>query len=79
MTLFGGIIKVLGTVIPGIPPTTQFWITFCGQLLNSLGHPVVITMSTKVSQTWFGQRERPLTTTCLGLAPTLGGLLGRHS
>ena len=31
----------------------------------------------QISQTWFGERERPLTTALIGLSPVVGGLLGR--
>lgn len=77
MTFLGGLIRACSTAFSSIAPQSQFWFTYVGQLIMSLGHPVVITMSTKVSQTWFGEQERPLTTTLLGLAPVLGGMTGQ--
>ena len=30
-----------------------------------------------MSQTWFGERERPITTALIGLSPVVGGLIGQ--
>ena len=32
-----------------------------------------MTITTKISQVWFGEQERAISTPLLGLAPTLGG------
>ena len=34
-----------------------------------------MTITTKISQVWFGEQERAISTPLLGLAPTLGGKL----
>ena len=34
-------------------------------------------MSTKLSQTWFSEKERPISTALIGLSPVLGGLSGQ--
>ena len=74
-TLIGGTVRVLSTAFSTevIAPRTQFWLTFAGQVIISLGHPIITTMSTKTSQAWFGERERAISTPLLALAPTLGG------
>ena len=78
-TLIGGTIRVLSTAFSTelIAPRTQFWLTFAGQVIISLGHPIITTMSTKTSQAWFGERERAISTPLLALAPTLGGEFDR--
>jgi FLVCR family MFS transporter 7 len=79
LTLIGGTIRVLSTVFSDdvIAWRTQFWLTYFGQVVISLGHPIALTMSTKVSQTWFGEKERAISTPILGLAPVLGGMMGQ--
>lgn len=77
ITLIGGIIRALSTAFGFIEPSLQFWLTFLGQLVISLGHPIAITMSTKTSQVWFGEQERAISTPILGLSPVLGGMVGQ--
>ena len=78
ITLAGGILRALSTAFSQetIERKTQFWITFGGQVIISLGVPIVITMCTKTSQVWFGETERPISTSILSLSPTLGGIIG---
>merc|ERR1712215_253288 len=59
-----------------ISQTPKFWLTFLGQSIIVLGHPFLITMSTKVSQVWFAERERMLTTAAMAGAPALGAAIG---
>ena len=59
-----------------ISQTPKFWLTFLGQSIIALGHPFLITMSTKVSQVWFAERERMLTTAAMAGAPALGAAIG---
>ena len=79
ITLVGGIVRGLSTVFSTetIGRTTQFWVTFGGQIIISLGVPIVIPMSTKTSQVWFGENERPISTAILSLSPVMGGILGQ--
>ena len=72
-TLIGGLVRALSTISDSVDRQTQFWITFVGQVIIALGHPIIIVMSTKTSQVWFGERERAISTPLLALAPTLGG------
>ena len=50
--MFGAIIRGLST-FPAyedkLEATTKFWITFTGQIFVALGHPFLMTVSTKVS------------------------------
>ena len=59
-----------------IDQTTKFWLTFLGQAIIALGHPFLITMSTKVSQVWFSEKERILSTAAMAGAPALGAAIG---
>ena len=45
--------------------------------MTSLGTATATTMSTKLSQTWFSEKERPISTALIGLSPVLGGLTGQ--
>ena len=45
--------------------------------MTSLGTATATTMSTKLSQTWFSEKERPISTALIGLSPVLGGLSGQ--
>ena len=72
-TLIGGLVRALSTISDSVDRQTQFWITFAGQVIIALGHPIIIVMSTKTSQVWFGERERAISSPLLALAPTLGG------
>lgn len=80
VTAVGSVVRVLSTFPPykdSLPRETQFWLTYAGQVIISLGHPIVMTMSTKTSQTWFPEAERPISTAVLGLASLIGGLLAQ--
>ena len=50
--MFGALIRGLST-FPAyehkLEATTKFWITFSGQIFVALGHPFLMTVSTKVS------------------------------
>jgi len=59
-----------------IDQTLKFWLTFIGQSIIALGHPFLICMSTKVSQVWFSERERILSTAAMAGAPALGAAIG---
>ena len=55
---FGSSCLMLGALIRGlstfpayeaqIESRTKFWLTFTGQVMTAIGHPFLITMSTKV-------------------------------
>ena len=55
---FGSSMLTLGALVRGLStfpayedrlePHTKFWITFTGQVMTAIGHPFLITMSTKV-------------------------------
>ena len=55
---FGSSMLTLGALVRGLStfpayeermgPHTKFWITFSGQVITAIGHPFLITMSTKV-------------------------------
>ena len=55
---FGSTMLTLGALVRGLStfpayedrmePRTKFWITFTGQVMTAIGHPFLITMSTKV-------------------------------
>ncbi len=47
------------------------------QMIVALGAPITVTMSTVVSQTWFGEKERAISTPIMGLSPVLGGMIGQ--
>ena len=65
---WGGSFMLLGTVLrmlatlpayeDQLAPRTKFWLVFSANMMVNLGHPVLITMSTKV-----GKRRRR-TTSC---------------
>ena len=56
---FGSSFLTLGALVRGLStfpsyeerlePNTKFWITFTGQIITAIGHPFLITMSTKAS------------------------------
>ena len=56
---FGSSLLLVGALIRGLSTfpayehkleaTTKFWITFTGQIFVALGHPFLMTVSTKVS------------------------------
>ena len=55
---FGSSMLTLGALVRGLStfpayeerlePRTKFWLTFSGQVMTAIGHPFLITMSTKV-------------------------------
>jgi len=59
-----------------IARNTKFWLTFLGQSIIALGHPFLITMSTKISQVWFAEKERIVSTAAMAGAPALGAAIG---
>ena len=59
-----------------LEPHTKFWLTFTGQIMIAIGHPFLITMSTKISQGWFPEEERILSTAAMACASAFGGMLG---
>ena len=77
--LAGAALRCFSTLPPyqhQLAPHTRFWLTFTGQAIIALGHPFLITMSTKVSQVWFPERERLVSTAALAGAPALGAMIG---
>ena len=65
---FGSSMLTLGALVRGLStfpayeermePHTKFWLTFTGQVMTAIGHPFLITMSTKVSHpAWPGRRN----------------------
>ena len=101
---FGSSCLMLGALIRGlstfpayeaqIESNTKFWLTFTGHVILALGHPFLMTLSTKVthdsyplsslsitaalqvSQTWFGESERILSTAAMAGSGAVGGMIG---
>ena len=104
---FGSSCLMLGALIRGlstfpayeaqIEPRTKFWLTFTGHVILALGHPFLMTLSTKVwghslsesdgcscpycsnikvSQTWFGESERIVSTAAMAGSGAVGGMIG---
>jgi len=77
--MFGALIRGLST-FPAyehkLEATTKFWITFSGQIFVALGHPFLMTVSTKVSQTWFAEKERIISTAAMAGSGAVGGMIG---
>jgi len=59
-----------------IDPKTKFWLTFSGQIVIALGHPFLMTVCTKVSQAWFAEKERLISTAAMSGSGALGGMIG---
>ena len=65
---FGSTMLTLGALVRGLStfpayedrmePRTKFWITFTGQVMTAIGHPFLITMSTKVRAEHLPCQER---------------------
>ena len=92
--MLGALIRGLST-FPAyeaeLAPRTKFWITFTGHVIVALGHPFLLTLSTKVSdsvtpsllhyllqvsQTWFGESERIISTAAMAGSGAVGGMIG---
>jgi len=77
--LVGSLVRLFSTM-PGLTdqlrPVNRFWLTFAGQAVMAMGHPFLITMSTKVSQVWFSERERIFTTAAMAGAAAFGAMIG---
>ena len=101
---FGSSCLMLGALVRGlstfpayeaqISPNTKFWLTFTGHVILALGHPFLMTLSTKVgddslyalsslsiiglqvSQTWFGESERIVSTAAMAGSGAVGGMIG---
>ena len=65
---FGSSMLTLGALVRGLStfpayeerlePHTKFWLTFAGQVMTAIGHPFLITMSTKVRTSCLAREEK---------------------
>ncbi|XP_040579665.1 solute carrier family 49 member A3 [Lepeophtheirus salmonis] len=55
----------------------KFWLTFMGQITISMGYPICTIMTTKVSQVWFSEKERPISTALMAMSQMVGALIGQ--
>jgi len=78
--ILGGTTRLLATLpkdaqIGSMEGRTKFFLVLVGGVLIEIGHPFVMIVATKTSQTWFTQSERMLTTGLLGVAPTISQIV----
>eukprot|EP00090_Calanus_glacialis_P012651 TRINITY_DN21256_c0_g1_i4.p1 TRINITY_DN21256_c0_g1~~TRINITY_DN21256_c0_g1_i4.p1 ORF type:complete len:512 (-),score=133.86 TRINITY_DN21256_c0_g1_i4:86-1621(-) len=83
LTAIGGSFCCLAT-LPGVWGGEAWWstsfafkLTVVGQALTGMGCPFISCVPTKVSQNWFGEKERTLATLILGMSNPLGLVLGQ--
>jgi len=83
LTAIGGSLCCLST-LPGVWGGEAWWskafsfkLTVVGQALTGMGCPFISCVPTKVSQNWFGEKERTLATLILGMSNPLGLVLGQ--
>jgi len=83
LTAVGGSLCCLAT-LPGVWGGEVWWsqavafrLTVVGQALTGMGCPFISCVPTKVSQNWFGEKERTLATLILGMSNPLGLVLGQ--
>jgi len=80
LTLMGGLVRGLST-LPGLNQNmdlkTQYYLSLVGQALTGLGNPFAVSLPTKVSQNWFGEKERGLATGALAMSLPLGIVMGQ--
>ncbi|XP_023348071.1 major facilitator superfamily domain-containing protein 7-b [Eurytemora carolleeae] len=80
LTLLGGGVRALST-LPGlntyISLNWQYYLSLAGQALTGMGNPFAVSLPTKVSQNWFGEKERIVATGVLAMSLPLGIVLGQ--
>jgi len=75
LTMLGGAIRALST-LPGLNKQmdlkTQYYLSLVGQALTGMGNPFAVSLPTKVSQNWFGEKEREIATGILAMSLPIG-------
>lgn len=79
LTLAGGTVRALSTLqgVWDLDLGSQYYISLFGQALTGMGNPFAVSLPTKVSQNWFGERERGWATGVLAMSLPLGVVLGQ--
>merc|ERR1711892_104758 len=77
IVFLGSMIRVVAT-FPGLEqkilPATKFYLVLVGQCIVCIGHPFIMVLITKVSQAWFAESERLLSTASMAITPTLANI-----
>jgi len=80
LTMLGGAIRALST-LPGLNKQmdlkTQYYLSLVGQALTGMGNPFAVSLPTKVSQNWFGEKEREIATGILAMSLPIGIVFGQ--
>ncbi|GAB6024546.1 Major facilitator super domain-containing protein 7 [Chamberlinius hualienensis] len=71
----GSLLRDFGTY-PFVPNSYRYHISLAGQTVASIVFPILTTLPTKVSQDWFAENERTISTTIISMASPLGSALG---
>ncbi|GAB6024551.1 hypothetical protein CHUAL_009704 [Chamberlinius hualienensis] len=76
------IINVTGALLrdfatyPFVADSSRYAIAIAGQALASTALPIMTTLPTKISQDWFEEKERTISTTICAMASPVGSALG---
>ena len=80
LTGIGGLICFVST-LPGfsdyMSDFSKYYLVIIGHALMGIATPFIACLSTKISQHWFGDNQRMLATTLLGMSSPLGIFLGQ--
>jgi len=73
----GAVVKTVGTMGFMPSPTSALVVSFIGQILAAIAQSFLFYLGTKVSQTWFAERERMFVTTAIAMADPVGAVVAQ--
>ncbi|GAB6023437.1 hypothetical protein CHUAL_008217 [Chamberlinius hualienensis] len=73
--IIGGGIRLFGT-FEFVPNVYRFPITMVGQIIASITFPLLMLLPTHISQSWFPDRQRAMSTSITSMSTYIGGMIG---
>uniref|UniRef100_T1ISH1 Major facilitator superfamily (MFS) profile domain-containing protein n=1 Tax=Strigamia maritima TaxID=126957 RepID=T1ISH1_STRMM len=69
--IIGAAVRVVGS-LDNIPKPYLFYLTMAGQIIIAMGQPFIYSIPTRVSEVWFPDNQRTISTTAIAMANPLG-------
>ncbi|GAB6023433.1 hypothetical protein CHUAL_008215 [Chamberlinius hualienensis] len=73
--IIGGGIRLFGT-FEFVPNVYRFPITMVGQIIASITFPLLMLLPTQISQSWFPDGQRAMSTSITSMSTYIGGMIG---